>query len=60
MVLANQVSNLCKFCGERVMLNGDYSMNKARKFGWHGYVDSIESMRAVFEKFAEMKMIPPF
>ncbi|KEF62519.1 uncharacterized protein A1O9_00492 [Exophiala aquamarina CBS 119918] len=36
------------------------SMNKARKFGWHGYVDSIESMRAVFEKFAEMKMIPPF
>ncbi|KAJ9611628.1 hypothetical protein H2200_004812 [Cladophialophora chaetospira] len=36
------------------------SMNKARKFGWHGYVDSVESMRAVFEKFTEMKMIPPF
>lgn len=35
-------------------------MNKARKFGWHGYVDSIESLRAVFEKFTEMKMIPPF
>ncbi|RVX70234.1 hypothetical protein B0A52_05567 [Exophiala mesophila] len=36
------------------------SMNKARKFGWHGYVDSIESIHSVFQKFTVMKMIPPF
>ncbi|KAK5065316.1 hypothetical protein LTR84_001154 [Exophiala bonariae] len=36
------------------------SMNKARRFGWHGHVDSIESMHAVFKKFAEIKMLPPF
>lgn len=41
------------------MLNEINSMNKARKFGWNGHVDSIESMHAVFEKFVEMKMIPP-
>lgn len=35
------------------------SMDKARRFGWHGHVDSIEAMRKVFEKFAEYKMIPP-
>ncbi|KIV88649.1 hypothetical protein PV10_08313 [Exophiala mesophila] len=36
------------------------SMNKARKFGWHGHVDSIESIHSVFQKFTDMKMIPPF
>ncbi|OCT50045.1 NAD dependent epimerase/dehydratase family protein [Cladophialophora carrionii] len=36
------------------------SMSKARKFGWHGYVDSIESIHSVFQKFTDMKMIPPF
>lgn len=35
------------------------SMDKARKYGWHGHVDSIESMKEVFERFVETKMIPP-
>ncbi|RDW85276.1 hypothetical protein BP6252_02866 [Coleophoma cylindrospora] len=35
------------------------SMDKARKLGWHGYVDSVESMRQAFETFAELRMIPP-
>ncbi|OAG43082.1 hypothetical protein AYO21_02701 [Fonsecaea monophora] len=35
------------------------SMDKARKFGWHGTVDSIESIHAVFKNFTEMKMLPP-
>ena len=34
-------------------------MDKARKFGWHGQVDTIESMEYVFEKYVEYKMIPP-
>ena len=42
------------------MLTDADSMNKARKFGWHGYVDSIESIHSVFQKFTVMKMIPPF
>lgn len=35
------------------------SMDKARKFGWHGHVNTLDSMHAVFEKFVEYKMIPP-
>lgn len=35
------------------------SMDKARRFGWHGHVDTMESMRDVFERFVEFKMIPP-
>ena len=34
-------------------------MDKARRFGWHGHVDTMDSMREVFEKFVEFKMIPP-
>ena len=36
-----------------------YRMDKARKFGWHSHVDTLESMHEVFEKFVEFKMIPP-
>ncbi|KAK3716889.1 hypothetical protein LTR37_006239 [Vermiconidia calcicola] len=34
-------------------------MDKARKFGWHGHVDTHESMREVFDNFVAFKMIPP-
>jgi hypothetical protein len=34
-------------------------MNKARKLGWHGFVDSAECIREVFEDFVKLKMIPP-
>lgn len=34
-------------------------MDKARKFGWHGQVDTLDSMREVFEKFVDFKMMPP-
>lgn len=35
------------------------SSDKARKMGWHGFVDSSESFLDVFEDLAKLKMIPP-
>lgn len=35
------------------------SSDKARKLGWHGFVDTAESLLAVFEDLARIKMIPP-
>ena len=37
----------------------DLTMNKARKMGWHGFVDSNDAIREVLEEFADLKMIPP-
>lgn len=34
-------------------------MDKSRKLGWHGFVDSSESILAVFDDLAKLKMIPP-
>jgi len=34
-------------------------MNKARKFGWHGHVDSVESIQEVMTSLAERRMLPP-
>ena len=34
------------------------SMTNARRLGWHGYVDSMESFLEVFGDFAKLKMIP--
>ncbi|EDN07949.1 predicted protein [Histoplasma mississippiense (nom. inval.)] len=36
-----------------------FSMDKSRKFGWHGTVDSLASLRSVLEELIEMKMLPP-
>jgi hypothetical protein len=36
-----------------------HSMDKSRKLGWHGFVDSTESLLAVFQDLAAIKMIPP-
>jgi len=33
-------------------------MDKARKMGWHGYVDTLEVVRETFQDFARLKMIP--
>jgi len=35
------------------------SMDKSRKLGWFGTVDTTESIRKVLDEFAELKMIPP-
>ncbi|KAJ6104841.1 hypothetical protein N7523_011161 [Penicillium sp. IBT 18751x] len=35
------------------------SMDKSRKRGWHGFVDSCEAFLNVFEGFVDLKMIPP-
>ncbi len=35
-------------------------MNKNRKLGWHGFVDSSDSFISTFEELADLKMIPPF
>jgi len=37
----------------------DFSMDKSRKLGWFGTVDTTESIREVLDEFAELKMIPP-
>lgn len=34
-------------------------MSKARKMGWHGFVDSMESIRAVLDDLAHIGMITP-
>lgn len=36
----------------------DLSMGKSRKLGWHGYVDSAESLHEVFHEFVTLKMLP--
>ncbi|EMC98635.1 hypothetical protein BAUCODRAFT_119950 [Baudoinia panamericana UAMH 10762] len=36
-----------------------YSMDKSRKLGFHGFVDSTESFLEVFDDLAKIKMIPP-
>ena len=36
----------------------DLTMNKARKMGWHGFVDSNDAIREVLGEFADLKMIP--
>lgn len=35
------------------------SMDKSRKLGWHGFVDSNESLLEVFDDLAKLKMVPP-
>lgn len=35
------------------------SMDKSRKLGWHGFVDSSEALLEVFKDLAKLKMIPP-
>ncbi len=37
----------------------NFSMDKSRKLGWHGFVDSSESFLEVFDDLAKLKMIPP-
>lgn len=36
-----------------------FSSDKARKLGWHGFVDANESLLSVFDDLANIKMIPP-
>ncbi|KAJ9616984.1 hypothetical protein H2200_000705 [Cladophialophora chaetospira] len=36
-----------------------FSTDKARKLGWHGFVDTAESLLDVFDDLAKLKMIPP-
>ena len=37
----------------------NFSMDKSRKLGWHGFVDSAESFLEVFDDLARLGMIPP-
>ncbi|KAK3673526.1 hypothetical protein LTR78_006430 [Recurvomyces mirabilis] len=34
-------------------------MDKARKYGWHGFVDSAESLHGVMVELAKQRMLPP-
>jgi hypothetical protein len=36
-----------------------FSPDKARKYGWHGYVDSCDALRETFVDLAKLKMVPP-
>ena len=33
-------------------------MDKARKFGWHGYVDSLDSIHQVMEALVAEHVVP--
>lgn len=35
------------------------SVNKARRMGWNGHIDSYRSLVDAFEKFVELKQMPP-
>ena len=35
------------------------SMDKSRKMGWHGFVDSAECMLECLNDFAKLKLLPP-
>lgn len=35
------------------------NMNKSRKLGWNGFVDTVESTKEVIEEMAGMKLVPP-
>lgn len=35
------------------------SMDRSRKLGWHGYVDTKEAIRGVIDDMAALKMVPP-
>lgn len=35
-------------------------MNKNRKLGWNGFVDSHDGLILAFEELADLKMVPPF
>ncbi|KAH6613855.1 NAD dependent epimerase/dehydratase family protein-like protein [Boeremia exigua] len=37
----------------------DLTMNKARKMGWHGVVDSNDAILEVLADFVKLKMLPP-
>jgi hypothetical protein len=37
----------------------DLTMNKARKMGWHGFVDSNDAIREVLGEFVDLGMLPP-
>ncbi|KXS97992.1 hypothetical protein AC578_8742 [Pseudocercospora eumusae] len=36
-----------------------FSMDKAGKHGWHGFVDTSEAILEIFRDLAKLKMIPP-
>jgi hypothetical protein len=37
-----------------------FSMNKNRKLGWNGFVDTHDGLIKTFEELSDLKMIPPF
>ena len=34
-------------------------MNKSRKLGWHGFVDTKEGIFDAIQEMADLKMLPP-
>ncbi len=34
------------------------TMDKAKKLGWHGHVQTDEAIKQTIDKMAEMKMVP--
>ncbi|KAJ4177132.1 hypothetical protein NW755_014034 [Fusarium falciforme] len=56
----NQLTQALKFGNTTVQQPGALilSMDKARKLGWHGYVDTYQGLLEVFDEFAKLKMIP--
>jgi hypothetical protein len=45
--------------GSLIGMSLDLTMNKARKMGWHGLVDSNDAILEVLREFVTLKMLPP-
>ncbi len=44
---------------EVVIWANERSMNRSRKLGWHGYVDTVEAIWEVIGEMAGLGMVPP-
>ncbi len=41
------------------IIKGSMCMNKARRLGWTGFVDTIESLFEMYSEMAKLGMLPP-
>lgn len=57
----NELEKTFEYLDFAVLPLNAFTMNlaKGRKFGWYGFVDTIESHRQVIEELVAMNMVPP-
>jgi hypothetical protein len=47
------------FADGALMAAAPLSLNKARRYGWTGYVDTLESIWVMFNEMSRLHMLPP-